>query len=135
MGDEAEGVFEETSKRGFVRSGLDRPPISMSMLPPMVRYTPDYLTSAGYVEVQGVGRDQVIKLKHDKLQALLAWADIFACDLFVWDRPNTRITQFDITEFPVELCDIGEFKEGKTYLALHADDVPSEWTEVNLGAF
>lgn len=90
MGDQAEGVFEQVYPQGWVRFGLNRPPLAMHMLPRKIRFTPDYLTSKGFVEVQGFGRDQTFKLKDDKLDALWDWHRDFRCDLFVYDSANHR---------------------------------------------
>lgn len=84
MGDEAEGVFEEVCDVGFARYGLNRPPLKMGMIPARIRYSPDYLCSAKFVEVQGFGNDNRMKLKLDKLGALHWWADVHPVELFIW---------------------------------------------------
>jgi hypothetical protein len=134
MGDEAEGIFEAVYPQGWVRSGLDRPPISMSMLPPKIRYTPDYLTSKGYIEVQGFGRDQTIKLKKDKYDALEAWNLDFRADLFVWDTTNKRygfVRLHDFMEAWEQHGTEGAFDDGRNpYLALAAEHLPvDEWKD------
>ena len=67
LGDEAEQVFERVARYGWVRYGLNRPPLQMHRLPARIRYTPDYLMSNKFIEVQGLGRDQKLKLKLDKI--------------------------------------------------------------------
>lgn len=128
MGDEAEGVFEQTHTGKYVRYGLNRPPVSMSMIPPFIRYTPDYLTSFGLVEVQGVGKDRKLKLKLDKAETLNEWHDQFKVTFFVWD---TTLKQSTYIEWP-DLWDIlpsmpiETFPEGKQYWSIDVDEKPWE---------
>lgn len=129
MGEEAEQEFEAwcfESKRGFVRYGLDRPPIQMHALPAFVRYTPDYLMSKHLVEVQGFGRDQKFKLKADKYQALLEWSAHHPVKLFAWDRTNARRFMAELRHIrgAIETDDRvgwGMFSEGKPYYEFTAD--------------
>jgi hypothetical protein len=122
MGDEAEAKFEEITEEGHVRFGLNRPPLKMSMLPARLRHMPDYLLSGTFVEVQGVGRDQIVKLKVTKLNCLLWWSDLHAVDLFIWDSKNTRTTRVPLsrvvawTEGPDAA--IEHFHEGTPYWAI-----------------
>lgn len=129
MGDEAEGVFEATAKRGFVRYGLNRPPISMKDLPPMVRYTPDYLQGDRLVEVQGVGKDRTIKLKVDKYASLYQWNQVFPTYLFVWDNVDSTYCELPIDGFPIHLSELGSFPEGKPYFAVNVADIPFVWEQ------
>jgi len=124
MGDEAEGKFEERHEGKFVRYGLNRPPISMAMLPPMLRYTPDYLTSHGLIEVQGVGKDRKLKLKIDKALSLQQWHQTFKLTFFVWD--STKLDSIYIPwdelypvlpKMPIEM-----FPEGKPYWSIDIDE-------------
>lgn len=131
MGDEAEEVFEQTTSNGFVRYGLNRPPIKLGNVPEMVRYTPDYLQHDRLVEVQGIGADRTIKLKVDKYAALLQWNQIFPTFMFVWDSKARAYTEFPIDGFPVLLCELDRFAEGKPYFALKADALPFAWTARN----
>ena len=139
MGDEAEGHFEqyatETLKLGFVRYGLDRPPIQMHRLPKHLCYTPDYLMSGCMVEVQGVGRDQQVKVKHDKLNSLRWWNDFQrpgfdgVC-FYVWDSHKKRECMFHLSVFDKLLGQgkgqLDAFAEGKPYMYWAADDVFAE---------
>lgn len=129
MGDEAEGVFEATYPQGFVKFGLSRPPINLSRVPEFVRYTPDYLTARGMVEVQGFGRDQTMKLKEDKLQALIDWrkATAWRVDLFLWNSAENEFAWVRIPEL-IEALPLAEkrmFPEGKPYFAWHVDNIPT----------
>lgn len=130
MGDEAEGIFEQVVDQPFVRFGLERPPIKMGQLPEFLRYTPDYLLTDRLVEVQGVGRDRLVKLKCDKHAALLQWRTFHPVDLFVWDNVDRAFTSFPITDFPINDSELHSFPEGKPYFAIHVDALPNVWTIV-----
>lgn len=123
MGDEAEAEFERRQTGGYVRYGLNRPPLQMSALSPLVRYTPDYLTSKCFVEVQGVGRDRIVKLKHEKTEALRVWNAFFPLELFLWDRSRQDATQipWPAIELLLPLAETGMFPEGKPYHAINID--------------
>lgn len=98
MGDEAEQVFERVHPRGWSRFGIRRPEIQVGKLPLKIRYTPDYITSFHLVEVQGFGKDQLVKLKLEKERALHAWNDDMATQMFLWDRTNQRYGYIDIAD-------------------------------------
>ena len=129
MGDEAEGHFERYAEEAlglnFVRFGLDRPPLKMSALPTRLRYTPDYLMSNNFVEVQGFGRDQTFKIKLDKLNALHWWNDLHPVYLYVWDTTNER--ECFVHLFTIDLIinngdsTLSAFPEGKAYHAIPGD--------------
>lgn len=90
LGDPAEGAFEDWANQTdykFVRYGLCRPPINMRLVPTKLRYTPDYLTDFGLVEVQGCGRDGKFKFKHEKLVALNQWNTDCPVSLWLYDQP------------------------------------------------
>lgn len=88
MGDEAEAVFAEVAPLGKAeRYGLRRPDISMRYLSPFIRYTPDHITSRGaLVEVVGLGGDDVLKFKVEKLDALGTWNRQQALHIFIWHK-------------------------------------------------
>ena len=122
MGDMAETAFEERYGANYVRYGLNRPPLKMSALPPVLRYTPDYLTSNALVEVQGLGQDQTFKLKLDKLEALNFWNTLHPVVLYVYDSYNDRDKALDWQTL-TRLCQeakIDTFPEGKKYYAVPA---------------
>lgn len=125
MGDEAEGVFEDVCdaqlKLKFVRYGLNRPPIQMHKLPARIRYTPDYLMSAKFVEVQGVGRDQTVKLKLDKWGALRWWNDVHPVELFVWDSHHERWCFVTLDQLQENIRAVNQFPEGHAYFEYDAD--------------
>lgn len=90
LGDPAEAAFiryATASNVRHVKYGLDRPPISLAHVPPFIRYTPDFLTDRTLVEVQGCGRDQTFKFKHDKMWAMTQWDGFMPVDWFLWNQP------------------------------------------------
>lgn len=90
LGDPAEKAFIQwatASNKRHVKYGLDRPPISLAHIPAFIRYTPDFLTDRTLVEVQGCGRDQTFKFKHDKLWAMARWDGYMPVDWFLWNQP------------------------------------------------
>lgn len=103
MGDEAESVFEYVWPKGYARYGLDRPPIHVHKLPPFIRYTPDYITSDVLVEVQGFGKDRKVKVKHDKLEALIQWDQIYPTVMFLWNSADKLWGTVDLPELYVRL--------------------------------
>lgn len=128
MGDEAEGIFEEVYPYGKAKYGLSRPPVNLTQVPAFVRYTPDYLTAKGLVEVQGFGRDQTFKLKVDKYNALNEWHLQFRVDLFVWDTTNKRYGFVRLHDFMEAWEEHGwsdAFDDGRNpYMALKAEHLP-----------
>lgn len=133
LGDEAERVFCEVYPKGKARYGLDRPPIQLHKVPAKIRYTPDFITSDGLIEVQGLGRDRQFKLKNDKLAALHEWNRDFAVSMFVWDNVDRRWAIISLERLDDALMFEGEgdhFPEGKPYRRLHVDRLPATWTEV-----
>lgn len=132
MGNIAEAIFEEHWPASHVRYGLNLPPISMSMLPEMIRHTPDFLTSTCLVEVAGLGRDQIAKWKTVKHQALLAWDDIFDTRVFWWDSSKKRYGDCSITALNAVLrkkaVTTHHFHDGPEYKAIPAELLPVDWT-------
>lgn len=130
MGDQAEQRFEqEFTELGlkFVRYGLNRPPISLARVPSRIRYSPDYLCHNRFVEVQGFGRDQLLKLKVDKWGALHWWRDVHPVDLFILDSHKDRTTCIPLERLD-DLIDAGQcelrvFHEAKAYFAFAANDI------------
>jgi hypothetical protein len=124
LGDEAEQVFERVARYGWVRYGLNRPPLQMHRLPARVRYTPDYLMSNKFIEVQGLGRDQKLKLKLDKHGALRWWNDLHPVELFVWDSHHHRYCYLTMNEIDGLISsgqvELDTFPEGKSYFTFEA---------------
>jgi len=106
MGDEAETVFRldaDLRRRPYIESGLRRPPFHVGRLPDVERYRPDFLVvprkedgEPHFVEVQGVGRDGIVKLKVSKLKALLFWTTVLPVTLFVWNNQTRTVIEADV---------------------------------------
>jgi len=130
LGDTAEAVFEERWPANWVRFGLSRPPLSMGMLPPKVRYQPDYLTSNAFYEVMACGRDRTLKLKVDKLDVLKFYhEEIFNTLLFVWHMTDDRYGAWTIEDVGRVAAgtEIKEFKsDRKPYYPIDIDLLPDE---------
>lgn len=128
MGDEAEQRFEEwckRNKRGYVTYGLRRPPVQVYKLPARVRYTPDYLTTKSFVEVQGLGTDQQVKMKLEKWGSLHYWNDLHPVDLYLWDSKKERECLIPLLTFDTLLgsASLDQFDQSKPYFKLGADEV------------
>lgn len=131
MGGPAEQTFEEVCEVGWARFGLNLPPIQVHKLPLMIRYMPDYITTKALIECQGFGRDQVVKLKLEKLLGLQRWMVEHPTELFLWDSHKKRygtITVNDICSAVVAQGQIAEFREGTKYWRVEADGLDIEWT-------
>lgn len=129
MGDEAEGIFEQVHKLNWVRTGLNRPPLQMSQLSVAVRYMPDYLTSRCWVEVQGCGRDKVIRIKDEKLDALWDWQMLgHPVEFFFWDTTNKRHCQVSLSEVAgvARTLTPNLYPEGKVFYEIPTDMF--QWT-------
>lgn len=127
MGDEAEQKFEEVYPKGWVRWGLNRPPVKVSALPPKIRYAPDYLTSDGFIEVMGVGKDQILKVKLEKHLCLWQWHHEMPTQIFVWDSENKRYTYIAVPDLHDIVRILESFPEGKPYWAVQLEELGSEW--------
>jgi len=99
LGDPAEQRFEQFYEGNWERWGLNRPNLSMKMLPNNIRHAPDYITSHGFVECKGLGRDQVLKVKHEEIdEAWGFWNQIMPLRVFVFDSHNDRHTIIDYSQ-------------------------------------
>lgn len=131
LGDEAEGIFEATYPKGFARYGLNRPDVQVAALPLKIRYTPDYLTSTGLVEVQGFGRNQELHMKVEKYTALNMWAQEWHVDLFLWDSHKKRYATVPLDEVTkiIASSELGLYPEGKPYFKTPIRNLEAEWTK------
>lgn len=129
LGDIAEGIFEQLSPLGLaVPYGLRRPPFKVANLTPEQRNTPDYLTGTGdFVEVQGCGRDNTLKLKVEKLDALKAWSKLGPLKFFFWNS-NTEewaLISYDQLKKLVtkgkRTSGVQAFPDGNEYIAVEWD--------------
>lgn len=130
LGDQAEARCEEylkRQKRGYIRSGLCRPPLQVSKLDLMERYRPDFLTSRGYVEAKGMGRDQLLKIKVENLEALWRWEAIMPVQVFVYDSHKDRHCILDLEEVDLlieEWGEVGVFPDNhKQYWSIPAERI------------
>jgi hypothetical protein len=130
MGDIAEGKcveWLESEKRGYCQVGLNRPPIKISMIPLRIRHIPDFLTSAGFIECKGFGKDQTLKVKLEDWACWQFWHGEFALDLFFYDSHFDRFRIVGFDEFRMWLCDqrvtLDHFPEMKPYFAVPAEVV------------
>lgn len=135
MGDEAEGVFDEVYPNGKERFGLCRPQIRLHQIPLFIRYMPDRIVHDRLVEVQGFGRDRTVKIKTEKLTALLFWDSVWTCDLWLWDTTMKRYTQLPIRDVLAAVnsgrAELRYFPEGKAYYVLNADTLVAADSWVN----
>lgn len=89
MGDPAEQMLERCVPRS-APFGFNRPPFSIQSLPIRLRHAPDRVAPECFYEATGCGRDQTIKVKQEKLSALLWWNDVLPVELFVYDMKKQR---------------------------------------------
>lgn len=131
MGDAAEGIYDELNPRHH-KLGLNRPPFSMAQMDPMLRYLPDRMEREAFVEVMGIGRDKTLKLKIEKIAALLMWQVIADVDLFVSSSASGATWRAPIEDWLTACIAYGEvsmFPEGKAFVALHSDHFPTTTQE------
>jgi hypothetical protein len=135
MGDKAEAAFDAAFPAHH-KLGLNRPPMQVGRLAPLLRYTPDRLTTDGFIEVQGMGRDQTVKLKVEKMLELMRWSVSAPLQLFLYDSHKKRWCIGTIDEWVDVFFQFGEyaqFPEGKPYIGVHARDIPFAWIKEELG--
>lgn len=126
LGDTAEAVFDLVYPKSH-NLGLSRPPFAVSGMPAALRYTPDRMLRDRLVEVMGFGHDRLLKLKTEKVDALLAWTKLAQVDLFVFDQKQHHWYQAPIGDWHKacnKWADRDVFPEGKEYFALHASKFP-----------
>lgn len=126
MGDEAEGIFENWAAIqgiGWHRFGINRPPFDVKKLPLKLRYTPDYMGADFLYEVQGFGKDQKVKVKEEKLQALLEWNYDHPTVLWLYNNVNETCLTVGIKELVIASLDAESkmFPEGKHYFEWDAN--------------
>ena len=132
MGDQAEAVFDLIHPKNH-ELGLNRPPFGMAGMSAVMRYTPDRMTRDAFVEVMGFGRGQTLKVKHEKFEALQAWATIAPVELFIYDSHNQRYWEgpLDAWLWAYQDAETGVYPDnGKTYLTLPANQFPFDPTTI-----
>jgi hypothetical protein len=134
LGDTAETIFEQVWPYKVERYGLRRPAISMATLPEFVRFTPDFLSRSQLIEVQGFGRDGLVKLKIDKWHALKTWALFMPTVLFLYDSKKKRWGEISVDDLCIYIrqndVTIDSFHDGNQFYSIPADSLPVEWHEV-----
>lgn len=133
MGNEAERMFRETYTLGFDDYGLRLPPIQVSELSLRARTSPDFVTSHGFVEAMGVGRDRILKLKVEKYIGMRMWHSDDPVRLFVWDSHKRRhviLAMSQVTDAVMACDSLEKFPEGKAYYPINVDQLAVEWTQV-----
>ena len=104
----------------------------MRLLPAEVRFAPDYVTADRFIEVQGVGKDQTLKIKLDKYIAWHHWSKLMPITIWIWDA--THGTSLEVTLDRIDyLIGSGEgnwrqFPEGTAYLAIELARLRDEQT-------
>ena len=130
MGDIAEEQFEATHTEPYARWGLNRPDIAVRKLPAEVRYAPDYVTETRFIEVQGVGKDQTLRIKLDKYIAWHHWSKLMPVSIWVWDasRSEHLCVSLDKIDYLVGSGngDWRQFPEGTAYLAIGLRELRDE---------
>lgn len=138
MGDQCEAVFDALHGDRVHRLGLNRvwangKRLTLNQMTIPMRYAPDRMVLDRYVECMGIGRDQTLKIKDEKVVSLLRWNNLGPVDLFVYDSKNNRWWQAPILEWNEAItkhAEVDHFSEGKAYWALHSSHFPSEPTDV-----
>lgn len=135
MGDIAEAKFLQLLPLGQAdRYGLRRPNVNLGATAPFVLHTPDFLTSSGWlVEVMGVGKDQIVKLKELKLNTLVEWNEKQRVALFVWDSHNERglLTPLDtITSIVADIPTKAFENDGNVYYPIPTETLATDPTTV-----
>lgn len=132
LGDTAEAAFDRVHPKHH-KLGLNRPKFGLRGVDANIRYTPDRLLPSAFVEVMAIGHDNTLKLKHEKLEALKAWQRLADTDLFVYHKPRNVYWQAPVRAWSRKFTSHGVdniFDDGKTFIALTTDNIPSEPYEV-----
>lgn len=128
LGDIAESEFLKRHPNAH-RLGLNRPPWRVNDMPTeAMKATPDFMLKDRIVEVMGFGRDQLLKLKLFKAEALQAWNEIGPVHLWVWDSHTERCWDAPLGAW-LDACwangTIKKFPDNnREYHELHADHFP-----------
>jgi hypothetical protein len=123
LGDPAEKAYREYASRrglGVVKYGLDRPPVNLGRTTDFVRYSPDFLTDEGLVEVQGCGRDQLFKFKWAKLTALAQWQRHMHVNMWLWNQPLDDWRMVPVTQIAA-MCQ--QYPTAGRYVSFREDGV------------
>jgi hypothetical protein len=132
MGDAAEQAHDDVFPAHH-KSGLNRPPMKVGQLSPMLRCLPDRMKADGWTECMGVGRDQIIKVKIDKLIQLVKWSVVAPVHIFINDSHKKRWCIGPVDDWTAALFEHGEYGEfpndNNPYVGLPCYDVPFPWVK------
>ena len=156
MGDESEKIFEDWAAKhntNLVRLGLNRPPFDFfHNLPIQIRYLPDYimedtkreLRDSGaplvyahcFVEVKGVGRDQLVKIKSDMLLINKELEKNFKRQVvyFIFDKIERRVSFSHANRDIIQLIDEHDIPEKKFHEGNRYYPVPTnllQWEKLD----
>ena len=122
LGDRAEREFEARYRNGFERAGHKRPRFRMRDVHPYERQRPDYIVTGAYIEVMGMGEEQVLKLKIDKLAALRFWRLLMPVRFWIWDSFKRRVIELPLEQVEelIPNAVIAFFPEGTPYYQIPA---------------
>tara|TARA_B100000287_G_scaffold394911_1_gene409355 strand:- start:322 stop:789 length:468 start_codon:yes stop_codon:yes gene_type:complete len=130
MGEEAEGEFEKR-ERNWERFGFNRPDgFELYQIPATFAATPDYIqvSNGGFprlVEVMGMGHDEMLKVKFNKIRAL-QWWDTSELDVWFWIWSSTRQNYADLSYrelmkiINTEDIPVGNFDNNKLFFSIHS---------------
>lgn len=131
MGDQAEKAYLRTyngAHHKHDKFGWDRTDLDTSRMSPKLRYMPDFMTvstggAAWLTECVGFGKDQLLKFKVEKLEALQEWDKDCRTFVFIYDssRDYHAMTRVDALQYRAAGCPIKRFPEGKEYYEIPAD--------------
>jgi hypothetical protein len=129
LGDEAEGVFTAVRPLGASqRLGWRRPTVPMTRMSSKIKHMPDFYADSGHlVEVMGLGRDGILKVKVEKYESLQWWNKSGTpVALFVW---NSALRRYALISWPELTRLVGKARRAGT---LHFNDGPEyypiQWT-------
>lgn len=129
MGDPAEAAFDLVYPKHH-KLGLNRPPFYMGGMPAPMRYTPDRMLRDRFVECMGIGRDGLLKLKDEKLDALYEWRAIGPVHLFVYNSHTNCYYEAPLADWVSQLHFYGTPRtfenDAKAYTELAAAHFPTE---------
>lgn len=129
MGDRAEAIFDSIYPSAH-KLGLNRPLFSVAGMPAPLRHTPDRMDRRGLHEVMGVGRDGILKMKDEKLDALWQWRRLGDVHLFVYDSAHNMYYHDELTAWTRQIDAYGEpgtfSSDGKDYAGLRIEHFPTQ---------
>lgn len=104
LGHTSENAFEQYCRKESIKfehfGQKNESPLDYKLLNVYVRTRPDYICQqegkAFFVEVKGVGRDGVLKIKFDSIVSLPFWDTHLPVKIFVYDSTRKRCSLFPL---------------------------------------